>query len=619
MISFMNHCRTFFYSTPQMKALLDQLGVLSCRCIDAASSGRNKQLWLDVWSTIWSGTAVLADPATTMALAEVTAHLCHALEMEEAVHRKKMVQQQKKTNNTTSTGATAAQRRYRRNQYQTAAYVNPDLTLDPDVSVEDVIVSSLGDAAAAVTVPSVGGKRANATATPSRREIPQQVTLTTIISQEGDGNDDENVLDHDRRPDGSPCRSRGENAVQLLPDQSPSAKQTLLYNHIPAKAREETVDVAYLRECIQQRYEEGNRPIMDARNDDQQQSRQRKVSPTAVSLQNLPKDDPKHPLDSKDSLEDLEELASKMTTANTGVTLKQSQTSTLTGPSQRPRMPVVHDVTEDDDDNDYDNGSDEEDDSAGYSNEPSATKIKEAPVAQFYRILDEILTQKRQDAIQAMLDQAYDAEDDKKVSSEKVDHIDATSKRVVRTEGGRVWYPQAAAAAGAGNERGQATIRYQLSQLKRRSGSTVGLGYSHQRRSLAMMIPSKYKIVVLAAIATVVMLGTLWFGLGCYGIYKLIYPHGNHIRGSLMRPPTAAASSSSNLPTSPSQEIVVRIIREVVHVNEADRSLDAQGGSDLRPTSKVKQSTELNDQVVQQMVKCVADASSLTGITDGEL
>ena len=67
-------------STPEMQAWFEQLSILGCRLLDAAASGKSKQLLHDTKDLAWKGIETATDPATTLALAEVTAHLCHALE-----------------------------------------------------------------------------------------------------------------------------------------------------------------------------------------------------------------------------------------------------------------------------------------------------------------------------------------------------------------------------------------------------------------------------------------------------------------------------------------------------------------------------------------------------------
>lgn len=65
-------------------AFFEQLTITICRGIDVIASGRTKLLVHDTRAAMAALTDVWSDPATTTALAEVTAYVCHALEMEEA-------------------------------------------------------------------------------------------------------------------------------------------------------------------------------------------------------------------------------------------------------------------------------------------------------------------------------------------------------------------------------------------------------------------------------------------------------------------------------------------------------------------------------------------------------
>ena len=61
--------------TPESRAFLDQMAVLSCRMTQVAASGRSQQVLHDTKTMLWSGIELLADPRSTTALAEVTAFL----------------------------------------------------------------------------------------------------------------------------------------------------------------------------------------------------------------------------------------------------------------------------------------------------------------------------------------------------------------------------------------------------------------------------------------------------------------------------------------------------------------------------------------------------------------
>ncbi len=114
------------FRTPEMKEFLEQLSTLGIRLLDAASSGKAKQLMQDTKDLTWKGIEMATDPATTLALAEVTAHLCHALE-------------------DTQNALNPTPRRNRNAQNQNI-YLNPFQMADfpEQVTMEEVILSCLG-------------------------------------------------------------------------------------------------------------------------------------------------------------------------------------------------------------------------------------------------------------------------------------------------------------------------------------------------------------------------------------------------------------------------------------------------------------------------------------------
>ena len=129
--------------TPIFQSYCEQLAISGCRLIDALSNGRNKLLLFDMQKAVTSAGELLADPATTVALAEVTAYLCYALEMED---QQIQIDEHRHIPMTT-TGSTnnggGSQRRKVRDTYQDEAALQRD-TLDNGHSVEEAILSSLG-------------------------------------------------------------------------------------------------------------------------------------------------------------------------------------------------------------------------------------------------------------------------------------------------------------------------------------------------------------------------------------------------------------------------------------------------------------------------------------------
>mmetsp|Transcript_21474 Transcript_21474/g.59683 ORF Transcript_21474/g.59683 Transcript_21474/m.59683 type:complete len:543 (+) Transcript_21474:1507-3135(+) len=114
-------------STPEMELFLDQVGVLGCRVVDAMASGKSKEFIQNSKELLWRSIELASDPSTTLALVEVTADLCHALEEVDESFQ-------------------SATPRAMRNTYNEKTYLNSSLmTKDyPFESTEQIILSSLG-------------------------------------------------------------------------------------------------------------------------------------------------------------------------------------------------------------------------------------------------------------------------------------------------------------------------------------------------------------------------------------------------------------------------------------------------------------------------------------------
>jgi hypothetical protein len=117
--------------TPSFQSYCEQLAIAGNRLIDALSNGRNKLLLHDLQQAAKSAGELLADPATTVALAEVTAYLCYALEMED-----QQIQIDERQHGSKESQSTRARnpRRKERDTYQRAAVVNRE-TLDTGFTV----------------------------------------------------------------------------------------------------------------------------------------------------------------------------------------------------------------------------------------------------------------------------------------------------------------------------------------------------------------------------------------------------------------------------------------------------------------------------------------------------
>jgi hypothetical protein len=124
--------------TPEVRALLDQCAVGTCRFMDAASSGGAKRLWFDVSDAAWALIEVGSDEAMVTSLAEGCAQICFALENERDALRRRRGEGGVDGGSSSSTSPPpgASKRRRERDRRQMGTYppgravVNDDLGRD---------------------------------------------------------------------------------------------------------------------------------------------------------------------------------------------------------------------------------------------------------------------------------------------------------------------------------------------------------------------------------------------------------------------------------------------------------------------------------------------------------
>ena len=153
--------------SPETKTFLTSLPVLLCRLVDTIASGEAKCLYHSSTDVILGLIETMGQPETTLALAEVTAELCHVLEMEREFYgpwsRRRRTKRLRRSRRRRirligyASGEEAdknAKRRYGRNRYIRDTYRNRTLVKDKHFEndesddmcdVEDAILSSLGD------------------------------------------------------------------------------------------------------------------------------------------------------------------------------------------------------------------------------------------------------------------------------------------------------------------------------------------------------------------------------------------------------------------------------------------------------------------------------------------
>jgi len=122
----------------ESKEMIDHLAILLCRFVDALSTPSAKQFYHSLSQSAWSGIELATDQETTIAIAKVTADLCHKLEMEHYLHqpmsRNKMSKKVK------------AEKRKERSHFQKQIFLEKkvfdDGAMDSEI-VEEVLLDAL--------------------------------------------------------------------------------------------------------------------------------------------------------------------------------------------------------------------------------------------------------------------------------------------------------------------------------------------------------------------------------------------------------------------------------------------------------------------------------------------
>ena len=183
---------------------------------------------------------------------------------------------------------------------------------------------------------------------------------------------------------------------------------------------------------------------------------------------------------------------------------------------------------------------------------------KEASVAHFYRALDDIATMIRNQTLTDIL------------KGETVNDKDT----------GKKWYPNAAAAAGLGNESGQETLNNLLNGkgLKKptRYQANIGVGIEHNIQNdadenetispwkaifnmILGKLSMKHKAIIGIVVSVYICVSVAWFVFGCYGVYKWF----------------SASAVAPIHDTQPINEYVIRIVQEVPHTNVMEVAKDS--------------------------------------------
>ena len=462
------------FNTPEAKSFLDQFTIICCRITQVAASGRSQQAMHDTKKLVWSGVELLADPRSTTALAEVTAYLCHALEMEEAILDGEMRHR---------SGQERSDRRKEREEYQKETFQEKTTLMgNPNATVEQVILSSLG------------GPLAGSETLPDFEESIASHDVTSSNVHHNDGKL--------WSSDAGSIRKQVEEASFQTDDEWHEKAQ-------------KNVDVRFLRNQISKR--------SDGRIQRDYEDIPRDI-PVVTTTTTPPSGGvPSHPHDPRD----------RSSTTNDG----------LPNSGALPR-------TEDDDD----------------------------ALHRFYRVLDSVIREKRVQGLDQFLAK-YDESTDRVVQEGRVHKFDH-GKGV-----GKDYKP---------HEVVTNTIRSRLATI--RADVNKGLDREDReklkRMEVVMRQNSKAAYLVMAVVVRVVL---LWMALGGYGLYAILTPSIHRAQSSIRRNVMSRAIPEHGRSPVGENEIVIRMVREIVHVDQKGVVLD-----------RSPDRTEVSNERIEKIASCVA-------------
>ncbi|CAB9527004.1 expressed unknown protein [Seminavis robusta] len=487
--------------TPEFKSFLEQTSVLGCRVVDAAANGENKKLIHNVVDLAWSGVELVNDPATTVAFAEVAAYLCYALEMEDtAIHA--IAKERSEINRT------AAEKRRERDHFQAATYQDMYLLNDPNATVEEVILSAFGVIQKSVEEAKI---RNAALGGGGEENDDEGIPGSVVLGSDDDGEDEEGS----RAVTPPPLPATPENTAVSNDDK-------LAFEKPEGIGGDHNVDVRLLREKIT-KYSEGQRlEQLRARTAAEQKpmlTSNRQASAITDDFED-------------DGRKDIEDLSSLVKEENI-----HSQSK-----------PTLHFESN--------QGGDSASNNLGSEEKPaeeSSPKLPlsegrpdrsmplegETPAAHFYRVLDQVLTDRREIAMKSVIP--------------KADLDDASEEDVL--DSGR--------------------MKRRLSNVRAERRTSTAPTFIHPK--VAEFINENEKFVC-AAFFAVIFLVLVFCMFGFYGMYAFVFPptpkhmaapvsHGFVGGPGELHVPIVIQEGDLRSRRSGKDEYVIRVVREVVHVN----------------------------------------------------
>lgn len=493
-------------STPESHAFLEHGVVTACRGIDAMSNGQNKLLLHNIKHAVWNFCQLAADPATTTALAEVTAYLCYALEME----------QHKQNDDIRHTSSVINQhRRQERNMYQRGTTIEKD-TLVGGRTVEEVILSSLGTCSLF----------SDAEPDDDNDEDKDDCSSRNLCKPSRDG---QHTLLRSTTPVISNHRQMSyESKSKQICDEDNARKSNNVKQEWHEQARSD-VNVQLLRERVEQRAV------------NIQAEKHRRKQRKQQSIEN-DKGDTQLVSAIERTCDDLEELVETVVLPEEG---DNDNADPFTyGKRRRQRAAIHSSVVEKIEVRPKDMAK------VGFlsplqsnewnHNQPrqSHRRDGETAILHFNRVLDEILNEKRDEAVQTTIQNGgY--------------HHNVESSWFQKKPGASRRHPTSARVVDA---KSQSTVKDRLKALRTELLSRQNANEYENIPRIKAVLTKNEKTLFLLGLAVVATISLLWFSFGCYGM--LVYLRPTTRRSRVVLPPPTALMPSTH------HEIVIRLVRE---------------------------------------------------------
>lgn len=515
--------------------------------VDTLGQDKNKKFIHDFWDLVWSAIELSNDPSTILALAEVAAYLCHALEMEDAaIHA--IAKEREELNRK------AAQNRKERNQYQQTTYQDSYVFGDPNATVEEVILSALGVIQKSVEE--------------AKRNNPDDIFMekdgvpgSVVLGSEEEGDDEETTKDS-RTASSPKTQSTTNRTVQQEEDEQADRdtdneeEDTDEEREVRRKVCEidhHDIDTDVLRERIAKRSMEAGRKRLRRQNHGKTSTKSSDIHMRS-KVKNANKTCGKKE-DVDDGKKDIEELESLIQTSEGAETPKQTN------------------VLNFEEDPAAERSATDFDDSVDPVRVPLENELPlegETPVAHFYRVLDEVLTKRRVDAMDSVLSRSGLAKSE----------------------------------YGEDEHKGTGTLKDRLQKLRAAIGADKHLTPPldpetiHYRDNVVKVerFLRKNKKLVLALVVMVLYFVVIFFAFGCYGIYMFVFPPSPKMAYTTIDTSSSSTAKSTtsgadlHLPLlihedfrkhQKNNEYVIRVIREVVHVNEKGETIEMEEHDEL--------------------------------------